>query len=228
MLRTVLIGAVLIAVFFPATAFAVTASYSPHAEALAELNRIKPLQNPRYDTSKEILNRRILDRKNKVVGEVRDVILNDNGSISFLNIDFDRLNLAQSVPVNYGALKMEPVTDGYGMTFDSKEITDIYPTFLANIESAAGEEDVFALSKMNGMEVWNESGRRIGRVSDVLFAGNGARAEALYVAMDGGSFSGRAIAIPFSAPDFTQAATQRRLIVADEMADAMTTVAQNK
>lgn len=197
-------------------------------ELVTEMNRLKPLQNPKYVKAEEVLERRMLDRKNKVVGSVRDVILNDNGNISFLDVEFGKIQLSRPVFVNYGTMDIKPVSNGYVIGYDAKEIEDFYPTLLANIETAAGEEDSYALSKMKGMEIWTASGRRIGKVDDVLFTANGQRAEALYVGMTLPTMGGKAVAIPFGEADYSQASSARRIVVADTMGDAIISTAQDQ
>lgn len=58
------------------------AVYNPKTQQITSLNRIDPLQNPQYESASDILKRRMLDRKNKVVGSIRDIVINENGNIA--------------------------------------------------------------------------------------------------------------------------------------------------
>lgn len=205
-----------------APAFAGAAAFNPMTQELAALNRIDPLQDPKYEHAAEVLKRRMLDRKNRVVGSVRDIVLNDNGGISYLDVDFDRMKLGRPVFVSYSTFQVDTVSNGYAMSFDSKEIEEIYPTLLAGIETAAGEDDLYSLKKMKGLEVWTESGRRIGNVSDVLFGSGGQRAELLYVTLSSGNLRGKGIGIPFGQAEYEKSITERRVTVSDDLAVAMT------
>jgi sporulation protein YlmC with PRC-barrel domain len=204
------------------------ADYNPKTEVIAQTNRINALQNPKYDRAAEVLGRRILDRKSKVVGDVNDIILNENGNISYLDVEFDRLQLRNKVYVNYGTFNIRPTTNGYAMTFDANEIESVYPAMLADIESAAGEEDSYSLQKLQGMEVWTESGRKIGNISDVLFGADGQRAELIYVTLSSGNTRGDGLAIPYTDAGFDEVASKRRITVADTTADAMVAFTQGQ
>lgn len=228
--------ALILTVFLSALVFALPSgaiaaespAYNPRQEIIMDMNRIAAAQNPKFEKTEKILGRRILDRKNKVVGIVNDVVLNENGNISFLDVEFDRMQLSRSVLINYGTLNIEPVTNGYAMTFDSKEIEKLYPSLLADIETAAGDDEAYSLKKLAGMEVWTTGGRRIGKIDDVLFGSNGQRAEALYVGLSINTMHNKAVAMPFGDADFSKAIKLRRVVIPDDMADAMIAFAQGK
>ncbi len=222
-MRLLVLGAVFVAGVVGLTlAFpAVPADYNPHMAAVTELNRIKPLQNPKYETMADILGRRMLDRKSKVVGAIQDVVLNGNGNIAFLDVKFDRMQLSRPVFVNYAGMNVRTVTDGYKLSFNSDEIEGIYPTMLADIETAAGDDDVHSLKKLKGMSVQTISGRDIGTIDDVLFASNGERAEAVYVTLSLGTLRGKGVAIPFREVDFANSAIMRQVKITEDMANAM-------
>ncbi len=224
---TIFLMVFMAAAFLPGMAS--PASYSRKAEQISAVNRMAPLQNPKYDRSEEILGRRVLDRKNKVVGDLRDVLLSPNGSIAFLDVNFDRIRLAQPVLVNYSGFSIEPVTNGYAMTFDAAEIEGVYPQMLAEIQTAAGEgAEIYSLKKLQGLTVKTESGRAIGRIDDVLFTGNGKRAEAFYVGLTAGTLRGRSVAVPFGEVNLANASSAREALVSDETADALIGIAKDR
>ena len=214
---------ILTALLFLAACLAVLPVYAAEktqSGVVADLNRIDPLQNPRYDEGNDLLKRHILDRKNKVVGEVEDVVVNKNGNIAYLNVQFDRLQRSQPVFVNYFEYNVKPVTNGYALAFDSREVDEFYPALLAGIEAAAGDDEAFSLRKLQGLDVVTASGRRIGTVGDVLFAYNGQRAEALYIRLDVDTLRGKGVAVPFSDASYVEAAASRQISIPDNLADA--------
>ena len=211
----------LLVCFAATSAHAGAAVYNPKTQQITTLNRIDPLQNPQYESASDILKRRMLDRKNKVVGSIRDIVINENGNIAYIDVDFDRMKLGRPVFVNYGSFNVKTVANGYAMAFDAKEIENLYPSMLAEIETAAGEEDTYALSKMKGLEVWTASGRRIGSVSDVLFGSEGRRAELLYVSLTTGNMRGAGVGIPFGQADYTEVSSKRRVTLPDDTAEAV-------
>src|SRR5690554_1196799 len=129
MIRLTAILAIFFSLLAPSATFAQDASYTNFLQRLARANRIQPLQNPEYKNGTDILGWRILDRTNKVAGEVNDMILNNNGAIASVEVDFNRLRLGQAY-LDYRALRLRPATNGYIMSFDSEQIETLYPTML--------------------------------------------------------------------------------------------------
>jgi sporulation protein YlmC with PRC-barrel domain len=224
-MRLVMLAFVITCIFaLPATA----ASYSQKTEQIIAVNRMAPLQNPKYDRSEEILGRRMLDRKNKVVGDIEDVVLNEYGGIAFLDVKFDRIRLPRAVFVNYTGFDIQPVTNGYAMTFEASEIEGAYPQMLADIATAAGDEDTYSLKKLRGVSVKTSSGRIIGQVDDILFGGNGERAEAFYIGLTVGTLRGRSVAVPFGEVNLAKVASAREVTISDETADTLIDIAKDK
>jgi sporulation protein YlmC with PRC-barrel domain len=221
--------ALLIMLALPALAAAPGSSeFNSNLLTVREFNKIKPMQNPEYERGTRVLERRVLDSKNKVVGGVDDIVLAPNGSIESLKIDFDRLRLNTAVYVNFRTLKVNSVTRGYQLSFNENEITDIYPGLLADIATAAGDEGDLSTSRIRGTTVMSENGRRIGTVEDVLFSSSGNRAQALYIEMAGSSMNETGVAIPFRSGAFREQGSKMTLVVPDVMADAMMNFASNK
>lgn len=199
---------------------AIAQSFSRDLEILSDLNRINPRQNPEYQLSADVLGRRILDRKNKVVGEVNDIVLRDSGNIELLNVELDRLRLGD-IFLNYRSLRVEPVSDGYTLGFDSKQLEQLYPTLLADTQTAAGDNGVFSVRRVLKSEVRSDAGRRVGTVEDVLFSANGSRAEALLVKLSQGTLRGDQIAVPFNGSEFQDSGQGRSVVLKQALADAL-------
>ncbi len=205
---------------------ALLADYNSQSEKISDMNRNNPLQSPQLDKSADILGRRMLDRKNKVVGSIQDIVLNENGNIAYLNVKFDRMQLSRPVFVNYSRFNVSTVSNGYAMTMNDDEIEALYPELLADIETAAGEDDTYSLRKLQGMKVSTLAGRDIGTIEDVLFGANGKRAEAIYVKMSSGNLRGKGVAIPFGEVDFANSAMTRQASITEDTARAMSDVAK--
>lgn len=218
----------------PALLLMMTTAHPLHAdtsnrslETLNKLNYMQPLQNPEYRTGDKLLNGRILDRKNKVVGELHDILLTPGGEVSSIAVEFNRLRLGAEVYLGYNDLQINPVSNGYALGLDDGQIKDAYPNMLAGIESAAGNSDIFSVRKIVGANVKARDGRNLGTVDQVLFTGNGARAEALYVAMKYGTLRGEGVAIPFGSTRIGYKDGQVSILVGDDVADSMIAIAKN-
>lgn len=209
-------------ILLPQTAQAQNNPYNQFLKALGEVNRIDPKQNPEYETSENILKRKMVDNTNKVVGEVQDVILNGNGAVSALAVDFDRIHLSNEVYLNYRDMDIEPAGKGYELGFRADQIKEMYPDLLANIESAAGDDaDNFSLKKMIGAPVRRPDGTNLGTIENVMFGSEGSWAEALYISLSGGNLRGRTIAIPYGLVEFRNRGDRPEVVVSKEQGDAI-------
>ena len=182
----------------PADAEGNSLRYNQHYRSLEELNKSNILFNTQYESLTDIFKGNIIDNKNRVIGVIRDVYINPYGAITSVGAEFDRLRLRQSVPLPYQQMGIRPTNSGYALGFDAKEIEDMYPSLLANVEPAAGSgREVFSVRALKNSRVKTPDGRVVGRVSDVLFAALGGRAEALYITLETGMQRGKSAAVPF-------------------------------
>lgn len=214
--------------YFPACA---QESYSSVLDTLTELNRIAPLQNPQFDSAEELLSRRILDRKNKTVGEIRNIVVNENGSISSLGVEFDRLRLSADIFLNYRETVDRPASQGYILRFDADTLEDRFAELLAATEKAAGRSDVISVRDMidSGVKA-SDTNETIGRVSDVLFSNDGEVASALYIEMTKGMLRGKYVAIPFNMVTWKQeqAKIKKTAILSANEAQALIALAKEQ
>jgi sporulation protein YlmC with PRC-barrel domain len=157
-----------------------------------------------------------------VIGEVKDITIKDNGSITAMQVNFNRLRLGPEVFVSYRDSNARPSTDGYMLGFSAEQISGLYPTFLSNIESASGgEDDVYSVKKLLGTQVTRQDGRKLGVVNDVLFAANGGRVEALLISIQANNLRGREVAIPINMTSVENNNFGRSVVISDDQADAL-------
>lgn len=204
------------------TGSAMAQSYTEMYEQVSTINRVQPLQNPTYKRTYEVLNRKVQDRKNKVVGEVKDILISKYGPVEALNLDLNRLRLG-TIVVDMQDVGITSMRDSYAFAnYDEAGIENIYPTLLANIQTAAGDDtDIVSLKSLTGATVRTASGEAVGKVDDVLFSSTGNVAEALYVQMKYKTTHLDHIAIPFGAADYSKLASNRDVILFDDQVKAM-------
>jgi len=197
-------------------------------EQLSQLNRINPLQNPEYEQGSKVINRKIVDRKNKVVGRVEDIIVNKNGTLASIKTDLDRLRLGSSVHLNYRNMRIRTVSNAYALNMDSGEIADFYPQLLADIETASGDgADSFSMKKIIGASLRAKDGRRLGKVENVLLGSNGAVVRAVYAKLAYGTQRGDTIAVPFRNVNFASKNGRLSGTINNDVADAMLKIADD-
>lgn len=182
-------------------------SYGQMFESLSDLNNGNPLQDPRFDRSEEVITRKVQDKKNKVVGNVHDVLLTSRGNISAIMLDFNRLQKSEKLALPYDSSGFRGVSNAYILSlYSGDQIDELYPMFLSEMATASGDSsDIFSTKNIIGAQVKANNGEVLGVVDDVLFDRSGDRARGLYINMKKGNFRGIALAIPFDsgAFDFT-------------------------
>ena len=198
---------------------------------ISDLNQIKPLQNPAWQRSADVLKSRILDRKNKVVGDLEDIIVGQQGVVDSLKVDLNRLQLGTEVYLNYNNMNIRSAERAYITNFDDDRIEEIYPELLANIESASGGDNgLISIKNLNNADVEAEDGRRLGKVEEIMFDINsGNRAEALIIRVRASGIRGTSVAVPFYMPRYdVESATRYNVVVSNAEADAILDVARTK
>ncbi len=177
-----------------------TPAYFSALDKLNSINRSKPQQRASQEPIKELISDRILDSRNKVVGEIKEVILDRNGAIAALDVEFDRLRISHDrMIIDYDQFGVRPVSNGFKVNYTDDQIVELVPAILANIETASGgNNENFAASEMLGRKVKNKEGKTIGKVADVLF--DNGRADYLLIAVSAGGARGEKVAVPFSRP----------------------------
>lgn len=198
---------------------------------LTDLNRIKPLQNPRNELSEDMLDRDILDQKNKTVGKLDDLFINDEGKIAALFVHFDRLRLSDAVYMDPDVLDIKVMDDAFRLGFNEEQIEDLHAELLAETVAAAGDvdEDVLSLTDMLGEQVTTSpKGLRIGEVEDVLFDRKARVVRGVYLNINYKTIRDFGIAVPFNVLTFEQEAGDLKVTVADDYADVILEYAEER
>lgn len=192
---------------------------------ITDINRLKPLQNPRHEKSIDVLNRHVLDTKSKIVGEVDDILLDHDGQVSSLFVSFDRLRLGQSVYLNYEMLDIKSVTAGYRLGFNRDEIEDVYPELLSSIDTASGGgEDgenlgLYSVKALLGSVVMTSDNKTIGKVQDILFNQDGTYVRSVYLNVSYKTIHDKGVAVPLSVLKFEQKYGQTRAVIETRYVD---------
>ncbi len=210
------------------------ASLSPAYSELDELAAVKAYEEIQEanmpdageKVANDLLRDRVLDKKNRVIGEVNDVILDKNGAIVMLDVDFNRLhNQTNSVLIDYNDMGVVPSTNGYKLNYSDGEIERLMPSMLDNLDTAGGKyynSNKLSISRLKGQKIYNSQGDIIGEVTDVVFDTLGSYAKKLYIALSDKTVSGKKVAVPFRSIN----SDVQKLMVSDGAAQAMLKYAQ--
>lgn len=171
---------------------------------LRDMNRIKPLQNPRHELLGDVLDGNLIDSESKVIGEIEDTLIDEDGKISAVYVVFDRLRLGNGVFLNYENFGVASVSNGYKIGMHADDVEATYPELLANIETAAGAEGVTSARTITGRDVINTKGIKIGKISDILFDHSGEYVRGLHINVNYKTIRDEGVAVPFDSVQFTQ------------------------
>ncbi len=213
--------------FFMVLPAANAQNYGETYQQIQDLNIGNPANGQRFDRVDQVLKRKVQDRKSNVVGTLHDILLSPNGYVDSIQVEFDRLQKREKIDMNYSDAAIKAVPSAYILTLYSKEeVEELYPTLLANIQTAAGAEDIYSAKNIIGAVVRTDTGRVMGKVENVLFDNQGDRARALYVKMSGSNRS--EIAMPFSIAKFDFANGRKDILISEEQAKALTDYARTR
>ncbi len=187
---------------------------------LGEMNQMKPLQNPLWQRSVDMMKFRILDRKNKVAGTLKDIIISDRGALSSLKVDLDRMQLNEEIFLGSEDLKFMSGDRAFVLQYDEAEMKDLYPIILNNLDTAAGSmSDSISLDSLLRADVRAQDGRNLGKVEEVLFSRNGGDASALLIRVRYRTIAGENVAIPFSSVSYEPDGKTFHVIIPNNQAD---------
>lgn len=223
LLRILILGLIILPVLsMPVRAEIQSLDYIHAVSAISEANRYNPQRSQHHTSAEALMAERVMDSKNKVIGEVRDIILNQSGAIAMLNVDLNRMRVgAGPLYLNYRQMGLRPVSNGYKMNYSDAQIEEMVPALLAGIEAAAGADNRFSVRKLIGRPVQNADGIVLGRVEDVLFDARGDYAQLLYVSVNHQGVRNKTMAIPFDAAEYNGTHQGVRIAVNDDLAAAM-------
>ena len=191
-------------------------------ETLGKINSEKSWLGARNERAQDVLRGRLIDNKNKVIGQIEDIVFSAGGSIVKLQVDLNRMQ-GGSVLLDYSALGMKAVGSGYKTSYDDDQIKAMLPGLLAQLETAGGPAQPYSLKNIRGSAVITEDGRSIGKIRDVLFSDVGKQGEFLYIDVGGSGIKRGQMAIPFASARFESAGQnpQVKAIVSETTARAI-------
>jgi len=221
MMKTLLTYILSAAIGITFTAGASAQGLDPYYETLAQYNRIAPKQNPQWESASSTIKSSIQDSKNKVVGDLNNIIVSDNGSIQALEVNLNRIQLG-SASLNYRELQIKSSARSYALNMDDSRIKDVYPEILASIDTAAGDSaSSISIKNLIGSYIRADDGRRIGKVSEIMFTDRGDAAAALVVDVNYKTIRGETIALPFSSVEYLPKGNGFEVLLADQQADTV-------
>ena len=125
-------------------------------------------------------------------------------------------------------MRIRTAAGSYVLNIDDNQIEELFPVLLNNIDTAAGNEDVFSMQKLRGASIKTDKGKKFGEVKDILFSNGGSRAMTLYVEMNYKSARGESLAIPFNVADLSSNGRTVELIITEDEAETILNFSKGK
>ncbi len=188
-------------------------------KAVNDMNRLKPLQNPKLEKGKDVLKRNVIDNTSKSVGRVQDILIDLMGTVQALQIVFDRLHLSDAVYINYENMGLSSMADGYRIGLEQKRIADLYTNLPRDMASEAGDKHLVSINAITGLDVKTTRGRTIGKVRDILFNEKADFVEGVYIDISYKTTRDTGAAVPFSALQYNLDATTPHVVIDEKFSD---------
>ncbi len=227
-LPVIAVLAVLTISLFPGSLRAEGMSQQAYTAALLELNRTKASQNPAFTLGKDVMDRRILDKNQRTMGRVEDIILAPNGEFQTIVAKIDTSGFRETVSFDVASYIVNPMPGSFTVAMDKNQIKQNMPALMAQIETAAGEDAPLTVNTLRNGSVSKEDGTPVAKVQDVMVDNKSNQILALLVTILAGSNRGASIAIPYEASSASVEQGRANLTVTDEQAKIITSMATRR
>ncbi len=147
------------------TAFAAENNVDSYKKELIALN-----QNiGTYYFVNDNLSKKLADENNLVIGSVQDFLINNQGEVQTLIGELNDMNLGMS-HMNLAFNDVSQNQESYTLAMNAENMEEELAVFLANIETAAGEESETLVSarRLHGRHILLPTGESIGVVDEVV------------------------------------------------------------
>lgn len=196
------------------------------ALSLAEYNAVNPKQSDLYMRGSRVLDGRVFDAQNRVLGEVQDVVFDTGGNIVSIQADLSRISRGQSdLPLNYSALQIRAVQGGYllAQATATNKLEDVMAQILSSSSPASGNavQGLLGTADLIGSPVASDRNVRIGVVEDVVFQSGGAQVYALLLRINYKSVSGKSVAIPVKSAQYARNGVRYNVMLSEAQAQTL-------
>ena len=225
-MRVILV--LLILILTPVIAHAEGMAKDAYTATILDLNRVKPKQNPLFTPGSQILSARILDKNQRTIGKVENIILTPEGNFQTLLTTIDATGFRQQAAFDVGAYVTEPTPDSFTVAMDKTQIKQNAQEFISALPPAAGENGPFTLKSLQNGTIEKADGAVIARVTNALVSVKSSQVAALLVTISTGDHRGSELAIPYEAVSAKLIGSKAVLRVTDEQADIIQTMATKR
>lgn len=199
-----------------------------YTASLLELNRIKPGQNPELILGKIQLNARIVDKNQRTIGKVADIIVAPDGKFQTILTRIDVSGFREEVAFDVASYVTEPTPDTFTVSLDKDQLKQNMTKLMAATASAAGSSGPLTVGTLQNGTIYKNDGSVIANVKDVLIDNRNMRIASLLVTLTSGNNRGAEIAIPYEAAAAKLNGNKVDLTVTDAQADVIASMATRR
>lgn len=199
-----------------------------YTSVLLELNRIRPDQNPNITLGKNQLNARILDKNQRTLGKVIDIVVAADGKFETILTKVDISGFREDVAFDVASYVIDPTPDTFTISLDKSQLKDNIAQLMAATSTASGETGPFTVKALQNGDIYKADGSQIAKVKDVLIDNRNLKIISMLVTISSGTKRGSTVAIPYEAAQAKLNGSKASLTVTDAQAEIMTSMATRR
>ena len=181
-------------------------------EKLAEFNSTKAF----LTESRKLFSGQVSDNEDRVIGEIKDIIIGEGGEVMGIIAVLGRLSLGD-VYMNTQDMKLEGSEKGYRIAYSGNVLKKIFLD-MPKTPPQSPEGKILSAKALYKKDVITRKGDSFGKIVDLLFSEDARHVEAILMEVDFGPLRKTLIAVPMEALTFSQKRTKPIFTIDSKMA----------
>ena len=219
---------VLLCALLANTAHAEGMADSTYTSTLLELNRIRPDQNPGLKSGAAQLEARLLDKNQRTLGRVEDIIVTPEGKFKDIITRIDTAGFREKVAFDVESYVTTPTPDTFTVSLDKTQIKQNIAKLRAAARIELTENGPFSVVSLRNGLIYKVDGSQIAKVKDVLIDGKKLKIVSLLLTITFGDKRDATIAVPYEAAMARLQGSRAILTVTDAQAEVISSMATRK
>ena len=202
--------------WFSSSASADEVTPEAYKAALLELNRNPVTQNPDYSLGRQVVKRRLLDKNNRAIGKINDIILMPNGKFKSIEANITTAGFREDVGFNVESYVTDPTDSSFTIAMDKTQINQNMAQLMADIETSSGPDAPLTLNSLRGANIVDPKGMAIAKIEDAVVIDKQGLVQALLVRMSAGKNRGSVMAIPYEAAEVRRSGARTDFVLRED------------
>lgn len=194
--------------------------------ALLALNKSPVTQNPDYSLGRQVVRRRLLDKNNRAIGKINDIILLPDGKFKSIEASITTAGFRENVGFNVESYVIDPTDSSFTIAMDKAQINQNMAQLMSDIETSSGPDAPLTLNSLRGANIVDPKGVAIAKIEDAVVNDKQGLVQALLVRMSAGKNRGSVMAIPYEAAEVRGSGSRIDLVLRDDQVLAVTSLSK--